>query len=61
MEMLEMILIVLSLATWACFGIVLLISTIMSAVYDARHEKREKEAAGHDLELHNARMNDLLK
>ena len=61
MEIIKMILAVVALFAWTCLSVTFLITVIMSAIYDARREKREKEAADRDLELHNAKMNELLK
>ena len=41
-----------------CFSVVFLITSIQSAIYDRKREKREREQAARDLEYHQKRMKD---
>ena len=55
---LQTILLTALILIWLCFSVVFLITSIQSAVYDRKREKREREQAARDLEYHQTRMKD---
>ncbi len=61
MEMLQTVLITLTLAIWLVFSVVFLISTIQSFIFERKCEKRNLEKEIRDLEYHEARMKEITK
>lgn len=61
MEMLQAILVVILLAIWFVFSIVLLITAVQNLINDRKREQREIEKDKRDLEYHEARMKELSK
>lgn len=59
MEMLQSILVIILLAIWFVFSIVLLITAVQNLINDRKREQREVEKDKHDLEYHEARMKEL--
>ena len=55
---LQTILLTALIFIWLCFSVVFLITSIQSAIYDRKREKREREHAARDLEYHQKRMKD---
>ena len=55
---LQTILLTALIFIWLCFSVVFLITSIQSAIYDRKREKREREQAARDLEYHRKRMKD---
>ena len=55
---LQTILLTALIFIWLCFSVVFLITSIQSAIYDRKREKREREQAARDLEYHPKRMKD---
>ena len=55
---LQTILLTAIILIWLCFSVVFLITSIQSAIYDRKREKREREQAARDLEYHQKRMKD---
>ena len=55
---LQTILLTALILIWLCFSVVFLITSIQSAIFDRRREKREREQAARDLEYHQQRMKD---
>ncbi|MEG2396953.1 MAG: hypothetical protein RSB11_07965 [Oscillospiraceae bacterium] len=61
MTTLQTILVTAIIAICLCFSIVLLVTSIQSALYDREREKREKEQATRNLEYHEQRMKEFKK
>ena len=55
---LQTILLTALIFIWLCFSVVFLITSIQSAIYDRKREKRAREQAARDLEYHQKRMKD---
>ena len=55
---LQTVLLTALIIIWLCFSVVFLITSIQSAIYDRKREKREREQAARDLEYHQQRMKD---
>lgn len=59
MEMLQIILIIILLAIWLIFSVVLLITVVQNLINDRKREQCEVEKDKRDLEYHEARMKEL--
>ena len=59
MEIFQSILVCTLLTVWLFFGVVFLITTIQTMIFERNHEKRERAQEMRDLEYHNKRMETL--
>ena len=59
MEMLQTILVIILLAIWLIFSVVLLITVVQNLINDRKREQREVEKDKRDLGYHEARMKEL--
>ncbi len=59
MEMLQTILVIILLAIWLIFSVVLLITAVQNLINDRKREQCEVEKDKRDLEYHEARMKEL--
>lgn len=59
MEMLQTILVIILLAIWLIFSVVLLITVVQNLINDRKREQREVEKDKRDFEYHEARMKEL--
>ena len=59
MEMLQTILVIILLAIWLIFSVVLLITVVQNLINDRKREQREVEKDKRDFDYHEARMTEL--